>query len=64
MTNLMSKKHLEKYIHKDSKICVIAFSQFESDDMLDQYHKGYEQPEGIWYLHILEPFFKLWYSSG
>ena len=50
------KKHLEKYIHKDSKICVIAFSQFESDDMLDQYHKGYEQPEGIWYLHILEPF--------
>ena len=23
--------------------------------MLDAYYKGYEQPDGMWYLHILEP---------
>jgi len=49
------KKHLEKYIKKDSKICVIAFSFFESVDMLDKYYKGYEPETGEWYLHILEP---------
>lgn len=49
------KKQLEKYIKSDSKICVVAFSFFESNDMLDQYYKAYEPEVGPWYLHIVEP---------
>src|SRR5690554_4541714 len=49
------KKQLEKYIKSDSKLCVVAFSFFESDDMLDQYYKAYEPEVGPWYLHIVEP---------
>jgi len=49
------KKHLEKYIKKDSTVCVIAFSFFETDDMLDLYYKAYEKDVGTWYLHVIEP---------
>lgn len=50
-----AKKVLTPYIRPESKICVIAFSHFESNDMLNSYYKTYEKPLGIWYLHIVEP---------
>ncbi len=50
------KRQLEQYITPTSKICVIAFSFFESDDLYDQYIKTYTPPLGIWYNHVLNPF--------
>ncbi|WP_025724648.1 Type 1 glutamine amidotransferase-like domain-containing protein [Acholeplasma granularum] len=65
MINILSSKtiydkpyvveKLKKYIKPESKICVIAFSFFEKEDMLHSYYEGYKIPDGIWYLHILEP---------
>lgn len=66
MINILSSKtiydqdyvkiHLEKYITQNSKICVIAFSFFESDDLLDKYIESYTPPLGVWYNHVLNPF--------
>ncbi|WP_162849169.1 Type 1 glutamine amidotransferase-like domain-containing protein [Acholeplasma hippikon] len=47
---------LNKYITKDKKVCVIAFSFFENNFSQATYLKDYEAPLGKWYLHIVEPF--------
>lgn len=46
---------LSKYIKKDSKICVIAFSQFLYDYTHESYLESYKKETGVWYLHIVEP---------
>lgn len=47
---------LKKYLTKDKKICVIAFSFFETGFTQSSYEESYQAPLGKWYLHIVEPF--------
>lgn len=46
---------LKKYITKDKKICVIAFSFFNVGFSQASYVESYTAPLGKWYLHIIEP---------
>lgn len=52
------KDEVLKYINKNSRICVIAFSFFESGFTQESYELSY-QKEGRWYMHIIEPFLDL-----
>ncbi len=46
---------LKTYIKPESKICVIAFSFFNTGFRQPDYEAEYSGPLGKWYLHILEP---------
>ncbi len=52
------KHEVSKYVHKGKKVCVIAFSFFESGFTQESYELSY-QKEGRWYLHIIEPLMSL-----
>ncbi|HEY8406329.1 MAG TPA: Type 1 glutamine amidotransferase-like domain-containing protein [Acholeplasma sp.] len=52
------KHEVSKYVHKGKKVCVIAFSFFDSGFTQESYELSY-QKEGRWYLHIIEPLMNL-----
>ena len=52
------KDEVLKHVNNKSKICVIAYSFFESEFTQESYELSYEK-DGRWYLHIIEPFLEL-----